>query len=85
MIDVDGFLTNNKVQFLSIDLKSDTSFSVSYKKSTIISRFYDKDNISSDDVLIEDMKEFNECGKLLCKLKPLNDEKLVEKIMKGLD
>lgn len=69
----------------SIDLKSDTPFSVSYKKSTIISRFYDKDNIPSDDVLIEEIKEFIKCGKLLCELKPLNDEDLVKKVMKSLN
>ena len=66
----------------SIDLKSDTAFSISYEKATIISRFYDKDNIPSDDELIEVMKEFIKCGKLLCELKPLKDEELVEKVRK---
>ena len=65
----------------SIDLKSDTPYSISYEKSTIISKFYPKDAIPDDDVLIGDMKEFFKCGKLLCKLKPLNDEKLVKKVM----
>ena len=68
----------------SIDLKSDTAYSISYEKSTIISRFYDKDNIPYDDEWLEIMKEFIKCGKLLCELKPLNDEELVEKVKKGL-
>lgn len=71
-----------KFEFLkSIDLESNTSFSKSYEKSTIISKFYSKGNIPSDDVLIEDIKEFIECGKLLCDLKPLDDEELVKKVM----
>ena len=65
----------------SIDLKSDTAFSISYEKSTIISKFYPKDNIPFDEDLIKDMNDFIECGKLLCKLKPLNDEELVKKVM----
>ena len=68
----------------SIDLKSDTAFSISYEKSTIISKFYPKDNIPFDEDLIKDMNDFIECGKLLCKLKPLNDEELVKKVQKGL-
>ena len=67
----------------SIDLKSDTSYSISYEKSTIISRFYDKDKIPSDDEWLEIMKEFIKCGKLLCELKPLQDEELVEKVQNG--
>lgn len=63
----------------SIDLVSNTEHSISYEKSTIISKFYSKDNIPDDDVLIEDMKEFIKCAKLLCELKPLNDEELVER------
>lgn len=63
----------------SIDLASKTSFSKSYEKSTIISKFYAKDAIPSDDVLIRDMKEFMKCEKLLCELKPLDDEELVKK------
>ena len=66
----------------SIDLVSNTEHSISYKKATIISKFYSKDDIPSDEILLEDIKEFIECGKLLCKLKPLNDEELVKKIMK---
>ena len=65
----------------SIDLVSDTDYSISNEKSTIISKFYKKGNIPDDDVLIEDMKEFFKCAKLLCELKPLNDKKLVEKVM----
>ena len=65
----------------SIDLVSNTEHSISYEKSTIISKFYSKDNIPDDDVLIEDMKEFFKCAELLCKLKPLNDEELVKKVM----
>ena len=65
----------------SIDLVSKTEHSISYEKSTIISKYYSKDNIPDDDVLIEDMKEFFECAKILCKLKPLNDEDLVKKVM----
>lgn len=65
----------------SIDLVSNTEHSISYEKSTIISKFYSKDNIPDDDVLIEDMKEFIKCAKLLCELKPLNDEELVKKVM----
>ena len=73
------------IEFLeSIDLASNTRDSISYEKSTIISKFYPNDNIPDDDVLIEDMKEFIKCAKLLCELKPLDDEKLVEKVKNGM-
>ena len=68
----------------SIDLASKTSFSKSYEKSTIISKFYSKDNIPSDDVLIKDMKDFIRAGRFLCKIKPLDDEELVEKVTRRL-
>ena len=69
------------LEFLeSIDLKSDTAYSKSYVKSTIISKFYRKDNIPSDDVLINDLKDFIKCGDLLYELKPLEDEDLIKKV-----
>ena len=69
----------------SIDLASDTPYSISYENATIISKFYDKDNIPDDDVLIKDMNDFIECEKLLCELKPLNDKELVEKVTQGIN
>ena len=69
------------LEFLeSIDLKSDTAYSKSYVKSTIISKFYYKDNIPSDDVLINDLKDFIKCGDLLYELKPLEDEDLIKEV-----
>lgn len=74
-----------ELEFLkSVDLASKTSFSKSYEKSSIISKFYPQGNIPSDDVLIKDLKDFIECGKLLYDLNPLEDEELVDKVRRRL-